>query len=101
MDLIYQKSHVECRENVLMGKLMMRIQRQRLECILATSAKTDDKFECRGYPQTIAIIGKNSKSCYVDLELASVYLNLSFVWCQQSSGNFLEARMRNDKCIEN
>ena len=32
----------------------------------------------------------------------SGYVNLSFVWCQQSCGiYFLEARMQYDKCIEN
>ena len=66
----------------------MRVQRQRLEQILllALRAEIDDKVRCIGYPQTISIIKKTVQGhamlvyFRLNLELMSVYLNLSFVW---------------------
>ena len=85
---------------------MTRIQRQRLEWILASSAKIDDKFGCMGVPSNnrywlIQVQGYAMLICLpqfktnVNLFESVICLVPGELW------NFLETRMLYDECIEN
>ena len=70
---------------------MIRIQSQRYEWILALSAKIDAKFGCMGGPSNncnfrIEVQGHAMLIWCLNVELMSIYSNLSFVRCQQSCG---------------
>ena len=94
MTLIYFKSHAECRDSVHEGQIMIRVQRQPLEWILALSAKIDGKFGCMGVPSNNFRIQIQGYAMLIFLPQFRTNVNLfKSVICLVSGEDFLEARM--------
>ena len=106
MDLIYPKSHIECRDSVLDGQINEQNSKTALGMNLGFECKIDDKFRVHGgtLKQT-QFSNTSSRLCYVNiLPQFRTYVSLfESVICLVTGElwNFQEARMLYDKCIEN